>query len=120
MGYTALIPHNAQQMKDSGNYDASHYRTWLQDDKDYHKKTDLMRRHFNEIDKADAILVVNYEKHGRTGYIGGNVLIEMALAFYLKKPIYLLNTPDPECPYLEEILGMGSIVLNKDLRKIAL
>lgn len=120
MGYTTLIPHNARQMKENGDYEASHYRTWLKNENDYHKKAAFMRGHFDEIDKADAILVVNDEKHGRAGYIGGNVLIEMALAFYQNKPIYLLYHPDEKSPYLEEILGMEPIVLNGALRKIKL
>lgn len=117
-GYTVLVPHNAKQMRNSGNYDAGHYRTWLNNEDEYDKKTDFMRKHFDEIEKADSILVVNDEKHGRPGYIGGNVLIEMALAFYLHKPIYVLNPLDAESSYLEELKGMGSIIIDGDLSKL--
>ncbi len=63
-------------------------------------------------------MVCNYPKNDIDGYIGANTLIEMGLAFYLEKPIYLLN-PIPEISYKEEILGMKPIVLNGDLEKIS-
>ena len=66
----------------------------------------------------DAILVANYDKKGVKGYIGGNTLMEMGLAFFLKKKVYLLNEV-PELPYKEEILGVKPIILNDNLTKIA-
>lgn len=68
--------------------------------------------------EADAILVLNYEKHGVQNYIGGNVLMEMALAFYLKKPIYILNEIPEQSNFLEEIIGLNPIVLRGDLKKL--
>ena len=60
----------------------------------------------------------NYEKRGIAGYIGGNTLIEIGLAFYLKKPIYLMNDVSSELSYKVEILGMRPIVLHGDLNLI--
>lgn len=99
-------------MKQSGDYDVSHYKTWFGDASDYHKKTALMSGHFAEIEKGDAVLVLNYEKHGVDNYIGGNVLIEMAIAFYLKKTIFILNEIPGESSFLEEIIGLNPIVLH--------
>lgn len=73
--------------------------------------------HFKKEEWADAILVLNYEKNEIEGYVGANTLIEMGLALFLGKPIYLLNEI-PEIPSKEEILGMQPIVLNGDLSKI--
>lgn len=117
-GHKAIIPHTAEKMKKTGDYDAGHYRTWLTDDKDYHKKSELMRGHFEEVEKGDVILVVNEEKHGQINYIGGNVLIEMALAFYLNKPIYILNGMPEQSSFLEEIIAMEPVVLNGDTSKL--
>ena len=111
-GYRTIIPSTAQKMKASGDYEASHYRTWLTNTDDYHKKTKLMRTHFKEIENGDTILVINEEKHGVANYIGGNVLIEMALAFYLDKPIYILNDIPEQSTFLEEIIAMAPIVLH--------
>lgn len=118
LGYKVLIPHNAQMMKDSGDYEVSHYKTWYGNADDYDKKADCMRWHFDEIAKSDAVLVINNEKHGVPNYIGGNVLMEMALAFYQRKPIYLCNEVPTESPFLEEVLGMGSVPLHGDIKKL--
>lgn len=117
-GHQAIIPHTAEKMKKSGDYDASHYRTWLKDADDYHKKSSLMRGHFKEVEKGDVLLVVNEEKHGAKNYIGGNVLIEMALGFYLNKPIYILNDIPEASNFLEEIIAMEPVVLKGDTEKL--
>lgn len=81
------------------------------------EKSRAMRQHFDLIAKSDAVLVVNEEKNDSAGYVGGNTLMEMGLAFYLNKKIYLLN-PIPEIAYKEEIIGMTPSVLNGDLARI--
>jgi hypothetical protein len=70
-----------------------------------------MRQHFAEVEKGDAILVVNDEKHGVENYIGGNVLMEMTLAFYLHKPIFLLNGVPQGSMLEEEIIGVEPVLL---------
>jgi hypothetical protein len=74
-----------------------------------------MRRHFAEVEKGDAILVLNYEKHGIQNYIGGNVFMEMSLAFWLNKPIFILNEIPDESAFEEETKGMEPIVLHGDV-----
>ena len=82
------------------------------------RKAELILEHFEKIARSDAILVANYDKNDVKGYIGGNTLMEMGLAFFLKKKIYLLNQI-PELSYKEEILGVRPIILNGDLSKIS-
>jgi hypothetical protein len=117
LGFKVLIPKMAEKMRETGIYDVSHYKTW-HDDKDYSKKTPLIRGHFDEVAKADAILVMNYEKHGVDNYIGGNVLMEMALAFYLNLPIFILNEIPSESSFLEEIHALAPIVLHGELKDL--
>ena len=109
-----IVPAMATKMKESGDFEVSHYKTWFNDANDYHKKAQLMRNHFAEVEKADAILVLNYEKRGIQNYIGGNVLMEMSLAFWLNKPIFILNEIPEESAFEEEIKGMEPIVLHGD------
>ena len=71
--------------------------------------------HFKEVEWSEAVLITNYDKDGIKNYIGPNTLMEMGVAFYLKKPIYLLN-PIPEIAWKEEILGMKPMVINRDLK----
>ncbi len=117
-GFKAIVPHTAELMKKSGNYDAAHYRTWLKDSSKYSRKSWLMRGHFDAVEKGDAILVINETKKGVDNYIGGNVLIEMALAFYLKLPIYILNKIPEQSAFLEEIIAMEPIELHGDFEKL--
>ncbi|MGH7250102.1 MAG: hypothetical protein ACREGC_03940 [Minisyncoccia bacterium] len=114
-GYKVVIPHTAEKMKKSGDFDASHYRTWLKDASNYDRKTWLMREHFKEVASSDVVLVINEEKHGVPNYIGGNVLMEMALAFHLGKPIYVYNEIPAESMFLEEIIGMEPMSLRGNL-----
>ena len=78
-------------------------------------KYDALNDHFKKIEWADAIVVANHEKRGIEGYIGGNTLIEIGLAFYLKKVIYILNPISSEISYKQEIYGMKPILLNGNL-----
>jgi len=81
------------------------------------RKAEAILNHFDKIAWADAILVINYDKNNIAGYVGGNTLMEIGLAFFLKKKIYLLNEV-PELPYKEEILGVRPIIIGGDLNKI--
>ena len=117
-GFKVKIPLTANTMKKRGDFNVDHYKTWYKNPKDYAKKAKLMRKHFKKVLECDAILVLNYEKKGAQGYIGGNTLMEMALAFHYKKPIYILNPVFETSPLYEEILGMGPIFLNGDIKKI--
>lgn len=115
LGYEVIVPHIATKMRESGDFEVSHYKTWFADAKDYYKKAELMRGHFDRVTEADAVLILNFEKHGVNNYIGGNVLMEMALAFFLRKPIFILNEIPEDSPFLEEIVGMMPVVLHGNL-----
>jgi len=80
-------------------------------------KHDFISEHFKKIKKSDAILVVNPPKKGIKGYIGGNTFLEMGVAFYLKKKIYLLY-PVPKMDYELELHAMRPIVLRGDLSRL--
>jgi nucleoside 2-deoxyribosyltransferase len=78
---------------------------------------DFIREHFRKIEKSDGILILNYEKKGIAGYIGGNTFLEMGYAFGLRKRIYLLY-PVPEMDYSVEMHAMKPVVLHGDLTKL--
>ncbi len=92
--------------------------SFVEGDKLWDFKGAAINDHLGKVEWSDAILVVNSEKRGVLGYIGGNTLIEMGLAFYLKKPIYLLNPVSSELSYKQEVMGMKPILLNGDLRRV--
>ena len=87
-----------------------------------HKIWDLkggaIKDHYEKIDWADAVLIINHEKQGIEGYVGGNTLIEIGVAFYLKKKIYILNNVSSNLSYKQEIMGMKPVILNGDLNLV--
>ena len=111
-GYVVFVPHVALEMEKTGDYEVEHYKTWFGNADDYYKKAELMHAHFDKVVSGDVTLVVNNEKRGVANYIGGNVLMEMALAFHLHKPIFLLNEIPEASAFEEEIKGMGAIPLH--------
>lgn len=84
----------------------------------WQRKSEAINWHFEKISKADCILVLNFDKNNIPGYIGGNTLMEMGLACWLKKPIYLYNQIPAAVSYYEEIKGMQPIIINGDLSLI--
>lgn len=81
------------------------------------EKRKLMMNYFDEIKKADAILVYNKAKHNISGYIGANTLIELAVACAYEKPIYLWQ-PVGDIAAKEEIEAMKPVIIDKKLHKI--
>lgn len=120
LGFKVKIPITARFMQKSNNFNVNDYKTWSKNRSDYKKKTQLIKDHFKKIVDSAAILVINSKKKNVEGYIGGNVLMEMALAFHYKKPIYVLNELSNLSMFKEEVLGMNPVFLKRDLKKIKL
>ncbi len=83
------------------------------------RKGQAIRDHFNTIVWSDAMLVLNHDKNDVPGYVGVNTIMEMGLAFHLRKPIFLWKDV-PNLPYQEEIRGMKPIIINADLQRLIL
>ena len=77
-----------------------------------------MKEFWKQMENSDAMVVLNYDKHGVKNYVGGNSLMDLAVAHYLNQKIFLLN-PIPEIEfYKSEIIAMNPIVINGDLTLI--
>jgi hypothetical protein len=113
LGYTVLVPKSIELMDKFGyvnpTIDEAKVQAKIQHD--------FIREHFRKVEKADAILVLNYDKKGIKNYIGGNTFLEIGIAFWLGKKIFLIN-PVPKMDYATELLAMQPIVLDGDLGKI--
>lgn len=83
-------------------------------------KTDIMRKCFGLVEESDAILVLNYPKNGIAGYIGTSSLMEIGLAYYLGKKIFILDAiPNvKQARWGHEISIMQPIILNGRLEGI--
>ncbi len=108
---------NGHQVVIPAGVDAYVSGTKLVEDKWNGVAGDLMKEYWQKIMRADAVLVVNHTKNGIEHYVGGNSLIEMAMAYASGKRIYLLH-PIPRLNYSEEIAAMEPIVLNGDLNTL--
>src|SRR3989344_1496229 len=81
-----------------------------------HQKNNLdaIREFWRLMQGADAVLVMNFDKHGIKNYIGGNTLMEIGFAHVLDQKIFLYN-PIPEIPYYKsEIEAVKPIIINGD------
>lgn len=82
---------------------------------DHKYNHDAIREFWDVMQDADAMLVLNLERHGIPNYIGGNSLMEIGFAHVLKLKIFLYN-PIPKIPYYEtEIIAVNPIIINGDL-----
>ena len=81
---------------------------------------EIDKDHFNKIAESDAILVLNFFKNNMHGYIGGATLMEIGIARYLDKKIFILHKLPGEdvLRYVLEIKLTKPIILNGDLTKI--
>lgn len=92
----------------------------LEDNLLYAIEKDILRKCYKQVAESDAILVLNYKRNGIDGYIGTSVLMEMAIAYYLNKKIFVFN----DIPHFNtvrwahEVTIMQPDVLKGDLSKI--
>ena len=111
-GFTVLVPADLDHIENNESYMTN------DEDKISTKiEFDFIREHFKKIEQADAILILNYEKKGIAGYIGGNTFLEMGYAFGLDKKVYLLHAI-PEMDYKTEMYAIQPIILDGDVDKI--
>ena len=113
-GFTVLIPVSAQIMKDKNDFEVTHFKGV----QTHEQKSQYILRNFKNISNSDCILVVNNEKNNVKGYIGANVLMEIGLAFYFRKKVYILNQIEDSASHREELLAFEVEFINKDLSKI--
>ena len=79
---------------------------------------DPIKEFWDQMQGADAILVLNVEKQGIPNYIGGNTLMEIGFAHVLNQKIFLYNTiPEIEF-YKSEIEAVKPIIIHGDLSLI--
>lgn len=114
MGFDVKIPPSAGIMKEKNDFEVSHFKGVFSDG----TRSGFIRQNFKEISESDSILVINNEKNGIQGYIGANVLMEIAFAFYFKKAIYIWNPIPQNASYEEELRIFGVQIINQDLNQI--
>lgn len=92
----------------------------LESDLKHSKEKNVLKECFDLLAANDAVLILNYRKNNVDGYIGTSVLMEIGLAYYLGKKIFILN-PIPSSQnarWAHEVAIMQPTVLHGDLTKI--
>jgi len=115
LGHSAELPCDTDMhLGDSGFIDDF--------DKDYKHcvENKVMEKCFDSIAESDGILVLNYPKNDVNGYVGTATLMEIGLARYLGKKIFVLNElPDyKQHRWVHEVRIMQPVMLNGDLNKV--
>ena len=113
-GFTVMIPGSAKIMKKKNDFEVTHFKGVF----NYAQRKKLIHKNFDDIAKSDSILVINNEKNGIKGYIGANVLMEIGLASYFKKKIYIWNPVADTAAHKEELLCFDVQFIDGDLTKI--
>ncbi len=80
-------------------------------------KGTMIRLQKEKVLSNDCVLVLNFEKNGQPNYIGGATFLEIFQAFDSGRKVYLYN-PIPESNFKDELIGMGVVVINRNLSKI--
>ena len=97
-GITVLLPELTRYQ---------HIRDEHGDDKRFTEiKNKLTKQNISLVEQCDILLIINPTHRGIENYIGGNSFLEMVIAFYLNKPIYLLNAIPEGMSYTEEIKAL--------------
>lgn len=81
-------------------------------------KRRLIDEHLEKIKRSDAVLVLNLDKSENSGYVGGNTFLEMGIAYFLRKKIFIWKKPSKDLPYYEELMALNPIFIEEDLKKI--
>ncbi len=82
---------------------------------DQKNNRDAIREFWKKMQGSDAILVLNFERHGIPNYVGGNALMEIGFAHVLNQKIFLYN-PIPDIAYYKsEIEAVKPVIINGDL-----
>ncbi len=79
---------------------------------------DAYRDHYNKIEASDAVLILNLPKKGKSQYIGNATTIEIGVAYFLRKKIYVYKAMSPTENMTEELEAFRATWVNEDLGKI--
>lgn len=83
-------------------------------------KINVQEECFKSVAESDAILVLNYDRNGVKGYIGGATLMEIGLAQHFGKKIYLFQPPPKieDQRYSIEVRLAKPIILNGNINRL--
>ncbi len=116
MGFKVQLPSDTEKFINEPNYSTDNH----EENYKHCLENDIMKTDMKSVVKSDAILVLNYPKYNLKGYVGASTLMEIGLAYYHGKKIFILFPPPKlkEARYTHELLIMQPHILNGDLNNI--
>lgn len=115
VGHDVSIPADSEpHLKDGGFVDS------LTDNLAFCIEHNTMKRNFDMVAAHDAVLVLNHKRNNLYGYIGASALLEMGIAHFHGKKIFLYNPPPDYniVRWAHEVAIMQPVILEGDLYKI--
>lgn len=114
-GHSVLIPHDTEKIVNDPTLVHD-----LDADLKHCQETNMIKKCFDLVAESDAILVLNHKKNNIPGYIGTSALMEIGLAHFLNKKIFLLNEIPSyhEVRWAHEVHMINPMVINGELGKI--
>lgn len=115
MGHTVFVPHDIEDHLEKPDLVDD-----LSGNMQHVIETDVMRKCFDLVAQSDAVLVLNLHRKGINGYIGTSTLMEIGLAYYLGKKLFLYNDIPhwDEVRWAHEINIMQPTIVHGDLSKV--
>jgi len=116
MGHVVLVPQDTKLHLSDPNFIDN-----LSENLEHCINENVLKVGFDLVANADAILVLNFPKNGINGYIGTSTLMELGIAHFLGKKIFILNViPDfNKIRWAHEVAIMQPVILKGDLTKIS-
>ena len=115
MGHIVFVPYDIEQHLENPDFVDD-----LAGNLQHFIETDIMRKCFDLVAQSDAVLVLNLQRKGINGYIGTSTLMEIGLAYYLGKKLFLYNDIPhwDEVRWAHEINIMQPAIIHGDLSKV--
>lgn len=115
LGHKAQVPVGIEDHLQDGDFVDK-----LDENLRYCLENDVVRKCFQQVADSDAVLVMNKKRNNINGYIGVSALMELGIAYFVRKKIFLMNDIPHynDARWAHEVTIMHPVVINGDLSKI--
>lgn len=115
MGYEVSVPCDTELHVSNPDFIDN-----LDADRQHLIENNVIKRCFETLAAADSVVFLNFPKNGVEGYLGTSSLMEMGLAYYLGKKIFLLFPhPKPsEARWAHEVASFQPVILNGNIASL--
>lgn len=116
-GHTVFVPNDTQDCIENPEL-KNNFENDLESELEHCFENDVLGDAFNKIEESDVMIHLNYPKNGINGYVEPSGLMEVGVAFHLKKKIFLMQDVNKERKCALEIMLTRPVILDGDLSGI--